>query len=249
MRLQFHVLFSSFEFHCRENLLNYTFRKTPWKNRHNIPGSLNPKQPGAALLWACICWKIVPNSRHSLHSDTTDNYGQYDSIPSSQVSGAFNRCYFFMQITIKIVSVAFSASRQLQTLLLAWRERDESLTWWWQSIFFFPHYFPLALAVNKSPAVYILSPALERLWRENRGSVNKLRLTSKCRVRKYDLWIYHSVQVFPFISKWQRQLNNMLRLVILYVDTSMCASLAICCWRETLKNDSKSRNNETPVIW
>ena len=40
---------------------------------------------------------------------------------------------------------------------------------------------------------------------------------------------------FPFISKWQRQLNNMLRLVILYVDTSLCASLAICCWRKTEK--------------
>ena len=32
----------------------------------------------------------------------------------------------------KIVSVAVSASRQWQMLLLAWRERDESLTWWWQ---------------------------------------------------------------------------------------------------------------------
>ena len=30
------------------------------------------------------------------------------------------------------------------------------------------------LAVNKSPAVYTLSPVLDRLWRENRGSVNRL---------------------------------------------------------------------------
>ena len=30
------------------------------------------------------------------------------------------------------------------------------------------------LAVNKSPAVYILSPALDELWRENRGPVNRL---------------------------------------------------------------------------
>ena len=43
------------------------------------------------------------------------------------------------------------------------------------SIFFFPHHYPLALAVNKSPAVYILSPALDGLWRENRRSVNRLR--------------------------------------------------------------------------
>ena len=40
--------------------------------------------------------------------------------------------------------------------------------------FFFPHHYPLVLAVNKTPAVYILSPALDGLWRENRGSVNRL---------------------------------------------------------------------------
>ena len=33
---------------------------------------------------------------------------------------------------------------------------------------------PLALAVNKSPAVYILSPALEGLRRENRRCMNRL---------------------------------------------------------------------------
>ena len=34
--------------------------------------------------------------------------------------------------------------------------------------------YPLALAVDKSPAVYILSPGLDGLCRENRGSVNRL---------------------------------------------------------------------------
>ena len=43
------------------------------------------------------------------------------------------------------------------------------------SIFFFPHHYPLALAVNKSSAVYILSRALDGLWRENRRSVNRLQ--------------------------------------------------------------------------
>ena len=42
------------------------------------------------------------------------------------------------------------------------------------SIFFFPHPYFLALAVNKSLVVYILSRALDGLWRENRGSVNRL---------------------------------------------------------------------------
>ena len=39
------------------------------------------------------------------------------------------------------------------------------------------HYYPLVLAVNKSCAVYILSAALDGLWRENKGSVNRLILT------------------------------------------------------------------------
>ena len=39
---------------------------------------------------------------------------------------------------------------------------------------FFPHHYSLALAVNKSPVVYILSPSLDGPLRENRGSVNWL---------------------------------------------------------------------------
>ena len=40
-----------------------------------------------------------------------------------------------------------------------------------------PHPYPLALAVNKSPAggFNFLSRALDGLWRENRGSVNSRR--------------------------------------------------------------------------
>ena len=36
--------------------------------------------------------------------------------------------------------------------------------------------YPFALAVNKSPAVYFLSRALDGLWRENRGSVKRLKV-------------------------------------------------------------------------
>ena len=42
------------------------------------------------------------------------------------------------------------------------------------SIVFFPHHYSLTLTVNKSPAVYIISPAPDRLRNENRGSVNRL---------------------------------------------------------------------------
>ena len=41
-------------------------------------------------------------------------------------------------------------------------------------VLFFFSFLPLALAVNKSPAVYILSPALDGLWKGNKGSVNRL---------------------------------------------------------------------------
>ena len=148
------------------------------------------------LLWARICFKIVPNSRHSPHSDTKDNYGQHGQhklevklviwLHPKQIVGTFNRCYhsgadpgfflgggaliscststpinhivffFFCRIPVVleirrssqggvrtpctlpldpplsfmliIVSVPVSESRQWQTLLLAWRKHDESLT-------------------------------------------------------------------------------------------------------------------------
>ena len=40
--------------------------------------------------------------------------------------------------------------------------------------FFFLHLCPLVLVVNKSPVVYFLSCTPNRLWIENRGSVNRL---------------------------------------------------------------------------
>ena len=41
-------------------------------------------------------------------------------------------------------------------------------------VLFFFSFLPLALAVNKFPAFYILSPTLDGLCRGNRGSVNRL---------------------------------------------------------------------------
>ena len=47
---------------------------------------------------------------------------------------------------------------------------------------FLPHPYPLALAGgNKSPSVYFLSRARDGLWRENRGSVNRLNLAEICK--------------------------------------------------------------------
>ena len=54
------------------------------------------------------------------------------------------------------------------------------------SIFFFLHHFPVALAVNKSPAVYALSPALDGLWTETR------RLKSF----PWDALVYGSIMAF-----------------------------------------------------
>ena len=42
----------------------------------------------------------------------------------------------------------------------------------------FPHPYPFVLAVNKSPTVYFLSRTFDGLWRENRGSVNRV---TKCK--------------------------------------------------------------------
>ena len=75
---------------------------------------------------------------------------------------------------------------------------------------------PLALAVNKSPAVYILSPALDGLRRENRGSVNRL-LT-------YGPGKYWSVSIPLNCSEWRCLVQAAHRVAM---DTSSsCQSIA-----------------------
>ena len=141
----------------------------------------------------------------------------HDSIPSSQLGGA--SMLFFMQVTI--VGVAVSASlddKRFQShdasVMSRWQDDDKviavqpmviSFLWEKQvsvapkdvyrpSIFFFPHPYPLALAVNKSPAVYILSRALDGLWRENRGSDNGLLTTPLTSVKgiakRLRIWLH-----------------------------------------------------------
>ena len=65
-------------------------------------------------------------------------------------------CYFSFR-SFRKTSVSSRAKRALENERGA-RERN---------------LYTIALAVNKSPAVYIISPGLDGLWRENRGSVNR----------------------------------------------------------------------------
>ena len=71
----------------------------------------------------------------------------------------------------------------------------------------FPHHYPLALAVIKSPAVYILSPALDGLWRENRRSVNRLNQTlthcNRVKFRLTCILIYSSPNLVRYIRLLQ----------------------------------------------
>ena len=60
-------------------------------------------------------------------------------------------------------------------------ERSDLISWKYIPTVFqvvcsqFSHPYPIALAVNKSPAVFVfLSGTLDELWRENRGCVNEL---------------------------------------------------------------------------
>ena len=53
-----------------------------------------------------------------------------------------------------------------------------------ESIFLFPHPYPLALAVNKSHTVFIFYHARSTDWRENRGSVNRLRMENVKRLKR-----------------------------------------------------------------
>ena len=116
------------------------FSENTWQEPPQHPfAPVNPKQPGAALLWVRICLKIAPNSRHSLHPDTKDNYGQHGQHklvaclhPKFSSRRRFRLMLFFFNANYNSWSVAVSASWQWQTLLLAWLERDESLTWWWR---------------------------------------------------------------------------------------------------------------------
>ena len=81
---------------------------------------VNPKHPSAALLWERICLKIVPNSRHSLHYDTKDNYGrhaQHKLLVWPHPKFTSRR---------QAVGIKNASTRAVR------RERDESLTWSWQ---------------------------------------------------------------------------------------------------------------------
>ena len=65
------------------------------------------------------------------------------------------RCFMFLFVLLVNIGV-----RESEASTRAKREKEK---------------YPFALAVNKSAAVYFLSRALDGLWRENRGSVKRLK--------------------------------------------------------------------------
>ena len=82
MQLQFLVLSSSFEFHCREQLLNLTFPKTRKKNRLDIFLLQQTQNSLAMLLFEHVfTWKlyqtVVKHGFHILQSYRKGNYGQH----------------------------------------------------------------------------------------------------------------------------------------------------------------------------
>ena len=140
---------------CAQTLFYFSFRSFRKHRRareNERPSLAGNKSPAVYILSPALDWRV---HRH---------------------------CFIFLFVRFKnIGELASEVSAQERT-----RSAREKM-----SIFFFPHHYPLALAVNKSPAVYILSPfldalwrgnwvceraTLDGLWRENRGTVNRLNL-------------------------------------------------------------------------
>ena len=68
-----------------------------------------------------------------------------------------------------------SSNNYLQMYCFFFTQKSISKIACTQKLFYFSfRSYPLALAVNKFPAFYILSPTLDGLCRGNRGSVNRL---------------------------------------------------------------------------
>ena len=85
--------------------------------------------------------------------------------PSAKLLACTQTLFYFSFVLFENISELTSKASVWER---AWSVRKKN------KFFLFPHPYPLALAVSKSPVVYILSRALDRLWRENRGSVNRL---------------------------------------------------------------------------
>ena len=83
-----------------------------------------------------------------------------------------------------------------------------------------------ALTANKSPAVYILSPALDGLWRENRGSVNRLSWHG------YDRLVYR-------LSKDELTMVRLLQLEVKAGFKPGCKQVS--SWRHKRRSHEKGR--------
>ena len=102
-----------------------------------------------------------------------------------------------------------------------WRTCESART----STGFFPHHYSLALTVNKSPVVYILSPSLDGPLRENRGSVN--RLTQK--LKRFQNSIYPSRKsTLTFTSHLGQNCDLKEGQVVSYTETSIDPTICVC---------------------
>ena len=115
------------------------FLRNPWEKPPQHPFAPgNPKQPGAALLWVRICLKIVPNSRHSLHSDTKDNYDQHGQHmlvtwlhPKLTTRGHFDVIFYVFYVLRLARPLMTNASTGM---MRAWWVVDGMMTgWWWEN--------------------------------------------------------------------------------------------------------------------
>ena len=91
-----------------------------------------------------------------------------------------------------------------------------------------------AAAVNKSPAVYILSRALDGLWRENRGSVNRLKKCAKKRdaLAKLMFCLYNFITFLPISllspSSSLKPPLNLFSLYVLFSQKRSQENLTLC---------------------
>ena len=160
--------------------------QNPWEEPPQHPfAPVNRKQSGAALLWAPICLKTVPNSRQARFPQSTlrnKRYGQHKLVVWPHPKFTIGVIFFYSNYNILLARVAVSAPGDdkrcyshdaivmsrwhdddriiaVQPMVICFsREKQVSVSSKdvdRPSTFFFPYPYLLALAVNKSPRFFL----------------------------------------------------------------------------------------------